>query len=277
MLSNSDNAVKRAYTRMLANKNGGADETTKPYAKPNLTNADVDAIIDICHLTENSFVIDFGCGNGRHTIRLAQKKIRALGIDYIVENVNVARINASKSNVSVLFETGDCREYKSKEVATAIICLYDVIGSFSNEDDNIKILQNIYDNLQSGGTAIISVMNAGITNDIKSFSFSTDPNAIFKLEASQTMETTGNVFDSSKILFDTDSGKYYRREQFNIGQELPEELIVCDRRYTADSIRQMCESVGLIVTETRYVRSGKWDTKYTAKEGKEILVVCTKP
>ena len=157
--------------------------------------------------------------------------------------------------------------------------MYDVVGSFTDEHENVRIIANVYDNLKRGGTAFFSVMNGDLTlESTPEFSFNEKPNAIFDLKPSRNMEKTGEVFNPEFMLFDTDRKIYYRKEQFFLGNELPIELLVCDRRYTAGEIRNMCESVGFTVDFLRYVSSGKFDKPLSsnAAHAKEILVKCTK-
>jgi GNAT superfamily N-acetyltransferase len=140
ILLNTDNYAKEAYKRMLGG-NGSTDEN-KPYAK--YTNREVEFIITECRLQNNSLLYDFGCGNGRHSICLASHNYYVKSIDYVEENINVA-----KNKILDCYEpfadfcVGDCRDYKFTKKADAIICLYDVIGSFSREEDNEKIILNI--------------------------------------------------------------------------------------------------------------------------------------
>ena len=49
----------------------------------------------------------------------------------------------------------DCRTIviPDKKYFDVAICVYDVIGSFPDEDDNLKVLKNIYNHLYSGGYA----------------------------------------------------------------------------------------------------------------------------
>ena len=275
ILNNSEAYVKQAYKRMLGGV--GSTDDGKPYAKH--TSYEVDFIIKECCLDKESVVFDFGCGNGRHSIELADKVSAVYALDYVEENISVCRSKAEYLPIKPIFHCADCRDVKLKEKADAVVCLYDVIGSYAIEDENKKIINSIANNLKTGGRAIISVMNSQLTlGQITKFSFKEDPNALFRLEASSTMQKTGEVFNPSLMLYDKDTGVFYRKEQFMLGSELPIELIVSDRRYSASSISSLCEDAGLKVEFTRYVHSGDWETNLcpTSKRSKEILLKCIK-
>jgi SAM-dependent methyltransferase len=279
--NNTDKTVKLAYRRMLGNAHGGATEATKPYASPKNTNAEIDYIIRDAQISEQCIIADFGCGNGRHSLALLQKHFKNIySIDYLKENIDIANKNADSLNLPVCYQVGDCRDFKFNEKLDVAICLYDVIGSFSDNSENIKIIENIYNNLKSHGVAFISVMNSELTIDtVKKFLISNEPNAIFDLIPSSNMETTGEVFDVNHIIYDTDNGIYYRREQFQLGNELPIEILVCDKRYTATQLKKTCVNVGFNVEFIRYVRAGQFETSLPATDthAKEILIKCIKP
>jgi hypothetical protein len=90
------------------------------------------------------------------------------------------------------------------------------------------------------------------------------------------MEATGNVFDPDYYMIETSTRVVYRKEQFEAGAGLPEELIVRDRRYSEAEIRSVCEAAGFEVIWSRPVRAGKWDAEESSDRAKEILVLCRK-
>ena len=279
ILKNSEKTIKQAYKRMLGGGSTVSTDENKPYTRH--TDTEVSFIFSECGLRKGSVVFDFGCGNGRHAIKLAAKGAFVRAFDYVEENIEVCKRNQPSMPLSgkLTFQVGDCRDLGLLEQADAIICLYDVIGSFKEEADNVKIIKNIAACLKPGGTALISVMNSGLTRGkVKEFAFSKDPNTLFELGASETMQRSGEVFKPDLMLFDTDSEVFYRKEQFLVGSELPIELLVCDRRYTKDSISRMCEDAGLRVEFVRCVHAGDWlnDLPKEHNRAKEILVKCVK-
>lgn len=155
-----------------------------------------------------------------------------------------------------------------------------MIGSFADNKENLKIMESITHHLKPSGRAMISVMNYDFTKSRakKVFSFKKDPNKLLDdLKAGQIMEKTGDIFDPDYFLIDEETRIVYRKEQFTEGDRLPTELIVRDRRYTMDEIKEMCSSVGLIVEWARYVGAGRWsDSGQNGTDAKEILVLCKK-
>ena len=272
MIETSDMVTKQAYARMQV--------TSSNHRWMSHTNKEVDFIIKEASLNSDSLVLDFGCGIGRHSLGLAQKGIHVKGIDYVKNNIKIANESIPSDTSNVEFIVDDCRYYSSPQQADAIICLYDVIGSFVEEKDNELILKNICKNVKQGGTIIISVMNFELTNFIAKnrFSFMKQPNELLKLEASRTMETTGDIFDPDYFIVDKDTHIVYRKERFEQGRELPIELIVRDRRYTLEEIKSLCLQHNLKVEFARFVNAKDWDKELDATDmrAKEILIKCTK-
>lgn len=265
MLNISEDIAHKAYSRMLI------EQESHKWA--NHTKSEIDFIEQHCKITKEMKIADFGCGIGRHTLELFGRGYDAVGIDYSQELLNKASQNQKE-----IFIYGDCREIELINKYDLITCLYDVIGSFIDEEQNIKILKNISHHLKVGGYCVLSVMNFELTQARMkhSFSLKNEPNKLLELSASSTMEQTGDIFHPDFYMIDTDTDIVYRREQFSQGTDLPQELIVRDRRYTMEQIQRMCQDVGFEVIFNQYVVAGKWNEPKSPTQGKEILLICQK-
>lgn len=277
MIRASDQVAQKAYSRMLLDKG---------HKWAGHTDKEVEFIIEKCALTPGKTVLDMGCGLGRHALKLAERGLQITGIDYIPEFIERAKREAKNRKLeTVRFIGGDGRELESDECYDAVVCLYDVIGSFIDEEENRKILGNIARHLKPDGVAIITVMNHELTIRLAQdrfpghiFSFDSEPNRVLDLEPAGIMEETGNIFDPEHYLVDENTHIVYRREQFTNGEKLPEQLIVMDKRYTEQEITDLCEAAGLAVQWAKYVGAGRWDDSLepTEKAAKEIMVFCKK-
>lgn len=190
-------------------------------------------------------------------------------------------LSREESLSQIRFHKGDCRKTELGAHFELGICLYDVIGSFVDEHSNFEILKNLANHIKEGGYVFVSVMNLELTERLAKnwFSLSSDPDKLLSLAPSNTMEKSGNVFNPEYYLIDRDNKIVYRKEQFRNGEDLFEELLVRDRRYTIEEITHMCVLVGLQVKWTKFVRAGHWDESLDreSEKAKEILVMCQKP
>lgn len=271
MLNTSDDIVKLAYSRMLISSNQKWTNHTKK---------EVDFILKHTDISPGKTIIDFGCGRGRHAIALKKLGYKVFAVDYIKENIEYIKNQCMKLNDKIMAIVDDCRYLDLNIQADMVLCLYDVVGSFSDVKDNILILKNIFRHLKKGGVAFISVMNFELTNHIAKYKFSlkSSPNKLLNLNASNIMETTGDVFNPEFMLIDNDEHLVYRKEQFSSGRELPVELIVRDKRFSMEEIVDLCRSVGFTVEFAYYVSASDWNTQLFATDlhAKEILLKCIK-
>lgn len=232
-------------------------------------------------IPDNCRILDLGCGQGRHTIALAEKGYNVVGIDYSKKNIDIAN---ERNTTNAIFLYSDARKYKAKQKYDAVICLYDVVGSFPKEKDNYRILKAAYRSLKMGGILIMSVMNMGLTykrckkagNIVESMNDGIEK--LLMLDATNTMQKTGDVFNGTSILIDKTTGICYRKEQFFTEDELPKVYIVRDRRYGFRGISKLVEKAGFVVEEKYFFSAKDINTLINAdsKHAKEILLVAKK-
>lgn len=274
MLLASDRVTKQAYSRMQHHWK------SHPWAQ--YARQEIEFILRNSGVPSGSSVLDFGCGDGRHSQEFARLGFPVTAIDYVHESVGAAReASGQESSPNIRFHSGDCRTTKIGQQFDLGVCLYDVIGSHADDHDNVAILENLAGHIKDGGYVFISVMNMELTERKAKnwFSISSNPDHLLSLPPSNIMEKSGNVFNPDYYLIDRDKRIVYRKEQFYKGEELFGELLVRDRRYTEAEVIHMCASVGLRVEWTRFVRAGHWDEPLDREsdKAKEILVMCRKP
>lgn len=264
----SELRLQEIYSRM--------DMPRQPWTRG--TGNEVDYILNVCKVDSTSKILDMGCGQGRHSIELAKRGYNNIvGIDFSESNISAARQNSVESNARADFLVADARKYKTGLKNDLVLCLYDVLGSFREEKDNLAIVRSIKTNLAQGGYAVVSVMNMELTEAIaiNVDSISKNPLALLKLPPSETMQISGNIFNPAYFVINTDDGLVYRKEQFTSPNEIFAEYVVADKRYKKYELEKLFESEGLQVIESRYVQAGHWDIPLTPTDSKakEILLV----
>ena len=259
MVEASSEFVFNAYSRM--------PQTSEPWARE--AEAEIDAVLKMVPgLSPESRIVDFGAGSGRHLAVL-----RKLGFSNIA-GIDMALQPDSDSAVV----QGDCRSWSDGRPADLLLCLYDVIGSFPNDEDNAAIVRNIARNLREGGTAVVSVSNYAYLDQTKTAKIDFDNPAVsmaavFRLPPSRTMETSGEFFDPNYLLVDEKRRLVCHKEQFASGRgTLPGEYLIRDRRYFKTEIEELLKVSGLEIVRSAFVRAG-FQEELRENGGKEILVV----
>lgn len=272
IITYSEDVLKEAYGRM--------DMESHPWAKH--ASEEIDSIELIMGNLDGQNVLDAGCGRGRHSLEIAKRypNSHVVGIDFSESNIVKARGMKGRLN-NLDFYTHDLKQGVDGTF-DLVLCLYDVVGSFPDVEDNETILRNLYESCKDGGHLILSVMNMESTlanaKDEYVVNVEEHPEVLFKLPASDTMQSTGNIFDPEYYVVDRIHGIVYRKEQFSEDNSLPSEYVIRDRRYTKDEIIAIVKSAGFKIKESRYVQAGKWDVSLDPldKKAKEILVVAEK-
>ncbi|KHD05472.1 hypothetical protein PN36_12395 [Candidatus Thiomargarita nelsonii] len=264
LLNISEHIVKNAYSRMKRKNQAWSQHASK----------EIDYILEKVSVNKDSFIADFGCGDGRHL-----KALHSRGF-YQIAGYEFYESIISDAEKSLNIELQDCRTIDLKESCDLILCLYDVVGSFGVNQENIKIITSIYHSLKKNGMAVISVLNRELTEYIAIHAGNVlkEPNKLLALPASNIMQSSGNIFNPKYFMLDVDTGVVYRKERFFDEGKLNAEYLIRDKRYARSEFIALLEQIGLKVIDSRYVQSGKWDAPLfsTDEKAKEILVIVEK-
>lgn len=238
--------------------------------------SEVQYAVDVAGLSPGSKVLDVGCGDGRHS-----EVLRDLGFHVTATDISPGLIERARERLgdSVELRVADARTDDLGGPYDLVLCLYDVVGSSARSDEDQVLLRNLRRALRPGATLLVSTMNANVTLDRMPVENrpAEDKEFIRRLETlppSNTMETSGQIFDESRILFFR--GVHYRKEQFELtAGRLPVEAVVRDLRYTPETLRELFSKAGMPGATVRPVSLGRWasDLRVDAHDlaAKELL------
>lgn len=108
----------------------------------------VNKMLDMAKVTPKDFVIDLGSGDGRTVITAAKRGVRALGIEYNPDMVELSRHNAAKEGVN------DKASFIQADLFESDFSKATVITMFLLPDINLKLRPKILD--LRPGTRIVS-------------------------------------------------------------------------------------------------------------------------
>src|SRR5688572_32412452 len=108
----------------------------------------VDKMLDMAKVTPSDFVIDLGSGDGRTVITAAKRGVKALGIEYNPDMVELSKRNAAKEGVS------DRASFMKADLFETDFSQATVITMFLLPDINIRLRPKILD--LKPGTRIVS-------------------------------------------------------------------------------------------------------------------------
>jgi 2-polyprenyl-6-hydroxyphenyl methylase/3-demethylubiquinone-9 3-methyltransferase len=104
---------------------------------------------------KNLEILDLGCGGGLTCEALARLNAKVTGIDFVKENIEIAKNHAIKSKLKINYINEDIDLINFKKKYDAILLL-EVIEHL---DDWQKLINKIKKNLKPGGLLILSTIN----------------------------------------------------------------------------------------------------------------------
>lgn len=122
---------------------------------------EVDFLLEVMNLPPGARVLDVGCGAGRHSLELARRRYRPLGVDISPGLIEVARQAAAKERLDAQFQVGDARELKFAEPFDGAICLcegaFGLVGDWHNHR---KVVSGVYNALRPGAVFVLTAIHA---------------------------------------------------------------------------------------------------------------------
>ena len=109
---------------------------------------------------KNTTVLDIGCGGGLVSEGLSKIGATVTGIDFIKENIKVAKMHAKKNNLKINYYLKDFEKEKITSTYDVIIIL-EVLEHLINWEEFIKKIKL---SLNKNGTLIISTINRNLVS-----------------------------------------------------------------------------------------------------------------
>jgi len=191
------------------------------------TKAQVDFIETF--FNKGSYLLDAGCGIGRHSIELARRGFKVLGVDFNKQYIEIANQTKEKENLNNIdFEVADIRALNKVNEFDGVLSLWSSFGYF-DDDTNDLILKNFFNALKEGGKVIIDVENRDY---------------ILKFFIRETFkEKEDGVFILERRKFDPVTS-VVTTHRYIIGQNLKKDYIRRIRIYSLTELIYMLKKIG---------------------------------
>ena len=103
-------------------------------------------------------VLDLCCGPGRFSVVLAKGGFNVTGVDKTKFLLDKARAAAKETKTKVEWVDMDMRDFVRPEVFDLVLNMWTSFGYFDDKTDDLKVLNNIYASLKSGGVCLFEMM-----------------------------------------------------------------------------------------------------------------------
>ncbi len=224
-----------------------------PLLTQEVNEAQSNFIDEVLKLEKGSKILDLCCGFGRVTNILAEKGYSISGLDSSAEFLQIARQEAEKKQLKVMYYQDDMRNFEFVNEFDAVINIFTSFGYFCDKD-NFKVLQGISNSLKKGGKFLLDMFNREYI--LKNYL----PYVVTKREESYIVEI--NSFDI------INSRNCTERILFRDGITKKANFFV--RAYTFTEIKYLLSKVGLKVTTT--FGNYKTDEPYTLNSRRMIVL-----
>lgn len=124
------------------------------------TNREIDLLLDITGAKTNDHILDLCCGQGRHTLALAERGFaNVVGLDRSRYLIRLARRRATERSFNVIqFREGDARKVGGPPNSFDIVMVMgNSFGYFEREEENLGVLRGIHRVLVEGGKIFLDV------------------------------------------------------------------------------------------------------------------------
>ncbi len=129
------------------------------------TVGEVDFLVKALGLTGNETILDLACGYGRHSLELAKRGYRVIGIDITPDYVDDANKNAKQEHLQASFFCDDLRNLHYENEFDVVLNMADgAIGYLENDAENLRIFDVIAKALKHGGKSFIDVQSGDYAN-----------------------------------------------------------------------------------------------------------------
>jgi len=162
-------------------------------------------ITQFLELPKASHILDLPCGKGRHSVYLNSLGYKVTGADLAENSIIYAK---QFENNSLKFKTHDMRNPLNNKY-DAIFNLFTSFGYFIDDNEDIKILENIKKGLKKNGFFVFDFLNA---MKVKSELVEKENKTIDQITFNLTREITHN-FIIKKISFVADGQNHSFTEQ----------------------------------------------------------------
>lgn len=119
---------------------------------------EVEAMVALLGVEPGARVLDLCCGIGRHSLELVQRGFVVTGVDRTARYLEKGRRQAEERGLAVEFVRADMGEFCRPGTFDGAINLFTSFGFFETDEEELKVVANVFESLRPNGRFVIDVM-----------------------------------------------------------------------------------------------------------------------
>lgn len=204
-------------------------------------------------------ILDFGCGHGRHLLKLYEEGYDITGLDVNKDYLEIIR-SQTGNNINLIHADG--RFYTGNEEYDVVINMETSIGYLS-DNGNRKLLSSIYNCLKPDGLFLLHVFNReAILRNWRPTRWFKSTTGAFILEKREADLPNGRLLIKQTRLLPTSTANEY----------IAKDCEVSIRLYTLYELKEMLTDTGFSLYEIY----GDFDGRQYDMNTEEMIIVCKK-
>jgi SAM-dependent methyltransferase len=207
-------------------------------------------------LTAAPKILDLCCGFGRISAELARRGFSVTGVDITESYLRTAKEDAAWENLEIEYIKADARDFVRPGFFDSAVNLYISIGYFSDPNDDLQLVRNVYESLKEGGSFIIETLGKEIA--VRDFI-----EGEWFEKAGFTVLTEYEALDSWTLL---------KNRWILIKDGYRREKVFTQRLYAASELRALLLQAGFSGVEIY----GSWDERPYGRYAEKLIAVARK-
>lgn len=124
-----------------------------------ITDSEVNFLINEASIPQQSHILDLCCGTGRHSIRLAELGYNVVGLDIGSDFLKIAGKKSLRKGLSIEWINGDMRDIPFENRFDLVFIMFGSWGFFEEDHQNYAVFKAVYKALKMNGHFILDFFN----------------------------------------------------------------------------------------------------------------------